>query len=182
MQKKIKKMQNIFKNSIDYHFYLCYNLIKEVVQVDNVLISACLLGVACRYDGQSRPYDLGKLKENFNLIPFCPEIYGGLPTPRFPGEIQGDRVFNIKGEDVTEQYQKGAEEALRLAKLFNVKFAVLKEKSPSCGKGRVYDGTFSKTLTNGDGVTACLLRNSGIEVFGEGELEKIFNNSNEKPL
>ncbi len=149
--------------------------------MDNVLISACLLGVACRYDGQSKPYDLGNLKENFNLIPFCPEIYGGLPTPRPPGEIQGDRVMNVKGEDVTNQYLKGAEEALRLAKLFNVKFALLKEKSPSCGKERIYDGTFSKTLTNGDGVTAGLLKRAGLQVFGESELEKIFTKTKEKP-
>lgn len=141
--------------------------------MDNVLISACLLGNACRYDGGWREYDLKGLKEKFNLIPICPEIYGGLPTPRVPSEIVGEKVINREGIDVTAQYKKGANEALHLARLFNVKYAVLKEKSPSCGKGKVYDGTFSKTLTDGDGITAKLLKENNIQVFGESEIEKL---------
>lgn len=139
--------------------------------MENVLISACLLGIACRYDGGWREYDLKNIKEKFNLIPICPEIYGGLPTPRAPSEISGGRVINRDGVDVTHQYEKGARETLQLARLFSVRYAVLKARSPSCGKGEVYDGTFSKTLTTGDGVTVALLKKNGIEVFTENELD-----------
>lgn len=139
--------------------------------MDNLLISSCLLGLACRYDGGWREYDLKGLEKKFNLIPICPEIYGGLPTPRVPSEIKGDRVINREGVDVTAQYEKGAKEALHLARLFNVKCAVLKAKSPSCGKNVVYDGTFTKTLTEGDGITAKLLKANGIAVFTEEEID-----------
>ena len=139
--------------------------------MDNLLISSCLLGLACRYDGGWREYDLKELEKKFNLIPICPEIYGGLPTPRVPSEIKGDRVINREGVDVTAQYEKGAKEALHLARLFNVKCAVLKAKSPSCGKNTIYDGTFTKTLTEGDGITAKLLKANGIAVFTEEEID-----------
>ena len=138
--------------------------------MENILISACLLGVSCRYDGESRSYDLGDLKEKYNLIPFCPEIYGGLPTPRVPSEIVGEKVLNREGVDVTAQYEKGAREAVYLAKIFNVKYAVLKAKSPSCGKGEIYDGTFTKNLIQGDGVAAKLLKENEVEIFTENEI------------
>ncbi len=140
----------------------------------NVLISACLLGLACRYDGQSKAYSAveGLLKETgIHLIPFCPEQGGGLATPRDPAERQGDAVRTQNGRDVTEQYRRGAAMALELAKTFGCVAAVLKEKSPSCGSGRIYDGTFSRTLTAGDGVTAELLKNYGITVVGESQIE-----------
>ena len=107
-----------------------------------ILVSACLLGCACRYDGQSKPYPLAQ-------------------------------ELAKRGRDVTAEYRRGAEEALRLARLYGCTAAVLKEKSPSCGCGRVYDGTFSGTLTDGDGVTAELLKENGIRVYGESELEKL---------
>ena len=111
---------------------------------------------------------LEQLQKQYHLIPICPEIMGGLPTPRIPAEIQSDRrVLRSDGVDVTENYRKGAEEALRLAELFHCKLALLKEKSPSCGCGRIYDGTFSKTLTHGDGITAALLKENEICVIGE---------------
>ncbi|MBR5535598.1 MAG: DUF523 domain-containing protein [Clostridia bacterium] len=141
--------------------------------MDNLLISACLLGLSCRYDGESRDYDLKDVKEKFNLIPICPEIYGGLPTPRVPSEIRENGVFNREGLDVTAQYEKGAREALHLAKLFDVKYALLKAKSPSCGSGEIYDGSFSGTLTKGDGITARLLKENGIEVFTENNMVKL---------
>ncbi|MFR4440281.1 MAG: DUF523 domain-containing protein, partial [Hungatella sp.] len=100
----------------------------------------------------------------------CPEQLGGMATPRLPAERQGDRVINKAGEDVTEHYQKGAEETLKLAKLYQCSCAILKERSPSCGCGQIYDGTFSRTLTDGDGVTARLLKEHGIVVMGESEL------------
>ena len=140
----------------------------------NILISACLIGCACRYDGKSKPYPaVEQLQKKHTLIPICPEIYGGLPTSRPPSEIVGDSVQNSAGEDVTAAYMRGAAEALRLAKLFGCKVAVLKAKSPSCGKGMVYDGTFSRTLTSGDGVTVALLQKNGITVYTEDEIEAI---------
>lgn len=138
----------------------------------NILVSACLLGVACRYDGKSKPVEaVVKLLDKYNLIPFCPEIYGGLTTPRLPSEIVGDRVLHSNGTDVTAQYKKGAEEALRLAKLYNCKYAILKEKSPSCGKGKIYSGNFDRTLIDGDGITTRLLTENGIKVLGESEID-----------
>lgn len=139
--------------------------------MDNLLISACLLGISCRYDGESREYDLKGLEKKFSLIPVCPEIYGGLPTPRVPSEIAGDTVFNREGKNVTAQYQKGAQETLRLAKLFDAKYALLKAKSPSCGKNRVYDGSFTGTLIEGEGITAKLLKENGLEIFTEDEID-----------
>ncbi len=138
--------------------------------MDNLLISACLLGLSCRYDGEYREYDLKNLREKFNLIPICPEIYGGLPTPRVPSEIQGEKVVNRNGDDVTAQYEKGAQEALKLAKLYNAKYALLKAKSPSCGKNEVYDGSFTATLVSGEGVTAKLLRENELVIFTENEI------------
>ena len=140
----------------------------------NILISACLLGCPTRYDGRSIPCEsVIKLAEKYNLIPICPEIYGGLPTPRIPSERVGDKVMMKDGADVTENYKRGAESALMIAKMMNIDLAILKEKSPSCGVGKIYDGTFSGTLTSGFGVTADLLRNNGIRVIGETEIEKI---------
>ena len=136
-----------------------------------LLVSACLLGVMCRYDGQSRPDEkVLALLKNHVLVPVCPEQLGGLSTPRCPCEIQGDRVMSRDGDDRTAEYEKGALEALRLCRLFSCEAAVLKAKSPSCGLGCVYDGTFSGTLRPGDGVTAGLLKNSGVPVYTEKNL------------
>lgn len=141
----------------------------------NVLISACLLGLACRYDGQSKTYsavEALRKEADIHLIPFCPEQGGGLATPRDPAERQGDAVRTQSGRDVTKQYRRGAAMALELAKTFGCAVAVLKEKSPSCGSGRIYDGTFTRTLTAGDGVTAELLKKHGITVVGESQIER----------
>lgn len=139
-----------------------------------ILVSACLLGCACRYDGKSKPHvGVIALAEKHTLIPFCPEIYGGLSTPRSPSEIVGDRVINSDGEDVTAEYTRGAKEALRIAQLLGCKVSVLKAKSPSCGKGKVYDGSFGGMLRDGDGVTAKLLLENGIEVFTEDEITEL---------
>ena len=139
-----------------------------------ILISACLLGVRCRYDGASKAYpDIEKLAQRHTLVPVCPEQLGGLSTPRPPSERQGDRVVANTGADVTDQYRRGAEETLRLCRLFGCEAAVLKERSPSCGKGSIYDGTFSGTLATGDGVTAELLTAQGVAVFGESQIEEL---------
>ena len=136
-----------------------------------VLVSACLLGVACRYDGQSKAYPLIKeLCRRHEVVPICPEQLGGLPTPRTPAERQGERVVTKTGDDVTQQYRRGAEEAVRLAQTLGCTVAVLKERSPSCGSGQIYDGTFTGTLTAGDGTAARQLRDAGIRVIGESQL------------
>ncbi len=143
---------------------------------ESLLISACLLGVACRYDGASRPLDpaaLAALRERFQLIPVCPETLGGLPTPRPPAERRGDVVRNSAGEDVTAQYTRGAAEARRLAAFFGCRQALLKERSPSCGSGAVYDGSFTGTLRTGDGVAAEALKADGVAVYGESELQAL---------
>ena len=125
-----------------------------------VLISTCLLGVACKYSGgdNARPALLAALQ-------VCPEVYGGLPTPRTPAERIGSRVVTAAGADVTAQYRKGAEIALQLARLTGCRVAVLKANSPSCGHGTIYDGTFSGKKIPGSGVAAELLEQNGIAVY-----------------
>ena len=141
---------------------------------DPLLISACLMGAACRYDGQRKPMEyLGTLMERYHLIPVCPEQLGGLATPRTPAERVGDRVLTADGNDVTAAYAAGAEEVLRLAKLYGCTKALLKERSPSCGHGEIYDGTFSRTVISGSGVAAQLLAENGIAVYGESKWEEL---------
>ena len=140
----------------------------------NILVSACLLGVNCRYDGTG---ELNKeLKSKIgehNLIPICPEQLGGMETPRNPSERVGDRFISVTGEDVTENFTRGAYETLKIAKLYGCSLAILKERSPSCGYGKIYDGTFSGTLTTGNGITAGLLATQGIRVIGESKIKTL---------
>ena len=141
-----------------------------------LLISRCLLGAPCRYDGKSKPLaaeTLQALRARYDLIPVCPEVLGGLATPRTPSERQGDRVVMKTGEDVTAEYRRGAEAALRAAQENRVCAALLKERSPSCGKGEIYDGSFTGTLKEGNGVTAEVLLDHGFAVYGESEIEKL---------
>jgi uncharacterized protein YbbK (DUF523 family) len=114
------------------------------------------------------------LMDKHTLIPVCPEQMGGLATPRPPAECKAGGVFTESGTDVTAQYRRGAEEALHLAKLYGCTHAILKERSPSCGSSGIYDGSFSRTLIPGDGVTAALLRQNGITVLGESEVEQLW--------
>ena len=142
--------------------------------MENVLISACLLGFACKHCGGSNKLSeqqLAALGERFRLIPVCPETAGGLPTPRDPSERLGDRVVSNQGRDVTAQYQKGAETALWLARRYDCKAALLKENSPSCGSGQIYDGSFTGKLIPGDGVAAEELKKEGLIVFGESDTD-----------
>ncbi len=132
------------------------------------LVSACLLGIKCRYDGKSKPNKkVIKLFKSGKLIPVCPEQLGGLPTPREPAEQRGKRVFTKSGKDVTKNFVIGAKDTLKLAKLLNIKEAIFKTKSPSCGCGKIYDGTFTNTLINGNGVTSALLKKNKIKVITE---------------
>lgn len=139
-----------------------------------LLVSACLLGCRCRYDGAAKCHPaLEALAARHTLIPVCPEQLGGLPTPRPPAERRGVRVVTKNEVDVTEQYRRGAEEALLLYQKLGCQAAVLKERSPSCGRGEIYDGTFSDTRISGDGVTAELFAANGIPVYGETQVEKL---------
>lgn len=141
-----------------------------------LLVSACLLGVNCRYNAEPKALPdavLTRLLEKHTVIPVCPEQLGGLTTPREPSERQGARVVMRSGRDVTEAYTRGAQEALRLARQFGCTAALLKERSPSCGRGEIYDGTFTGICTPGDGVTAQLLLENGITVYGESEIEAL---------
>ncbi len=136
-----------------------------------LLISACLLGEPCRFDGKSKlNREVAALREHYRLIPVCPECLGGLPTPRPPSERCGGRVVNRLGEDVTAAFDKGAEAALALARANGCRLAVLKERSPSCGCGQIYDGSFTGTVMDGNGVTAELLLRQGIGVLGESQI------------
>jgi uncharacterized protein YbbK (DUF523 family) len=145
-----------------------------------LLISACLLGVACNHEGRGSPRAVvDELAEHYRLVPVCPEVLGGLPTPRAAAELQGGdgadvvaatgdaRVVNIEGEDVTAAYRRGAEAAVAVAKAVGAERAVLKARSPSCGSSAVYDGSFSRRLVPGRGVTAAALAAAGLEVGSE---------------
>lgn len=135
-----------------------------------ILVSACLAGVNCKYSGgNNENEEIKKLVESGEAILICPEQMGGLTTPRKPAEQFKDKVICEDGTDVTKNFERGAEEALKIAKLAGCKKAVLKSKSPSCGCGKVYDGTFSKTLIDGDGVTAKLLIENGIEIISSDD-------------
>lgn len=138
-----------------------------------IIVSACLVGLNCRYKGDSCLNEqVMKLKANNILIPVCPEQLGGLPTPRNPSERVGDKVLMNDGTDVTAEYTKGAEMALKIAKITDADFAVLKENSPSCGSGIIYDGSFTGCKINGYGVTAELFKKNGIRIFTESDLEE----------
>lgn len=137
----------------------------------NILVSACLLGTPCRYDGQSKPNAaVQALSDRHTLIPVCPEVLGGLPTPRTPSERQGERTVTRDGRDVTAQYTAGARAVLAIARKYGCRYAILKERSPACGNGRIYDGTFTGTLTDGQGVAAAILTENGITVLGESQV------------
>jgi uncharacterized protein YbbK (DUF523 family) len=137
-----------------------------------ILCSACLLGIKCRYDGKSKPNKkIIELSKKTLLIPICPEQLGGLTTPRELAEQKGNKVFTKSGKDVTENFLKGAKEALKVVRLFDVKEAVLKQRSPSCGCGQIHDGTFSNIIIKGDGVTAALLKRNRIKVISDEDFK-----------
>lgn len=136
-----------------------------------IIVSACLAGIFCRYNGEVEPFEsVVELVRQGKAIPFCPEAMGGLPTPRPPCEIVDGRVINNEGVDQTEEFHRGAEEGLRLAQLVDSTEAILKARSPSCGSGTIYDGTFAGTRIPGNGVFADLLLENGITVRSEEDL------------
>lgn len=136
-----------------------------------ILISACLLGLRCRYNAEPVTNErVLALAKTHTLIPVCPEQLGGLSTPRPPAERLGERVVSNDGTDVTNAFVRGAEEALLMARILGCKTAILKARSPSCGHGRIYDGSFTGALIPGSGITAELLAKNGIRVYTEDEL------------
>lgn len=139
-----------------------------------ILVSACLLGVKCRYDGKEKLNEaVAALAKTHELVPFCPEIYGGLPTPRDPAEIRGERVYTCNGRDVTAEYEKGAEMALKVAQMLKCDCALLQDRSPSCGIGTVHNGLFDGGLVDGDGKTAELMRRHGIRLVRASQVSEI---------
>jgi uncharacterized protein YbbK (DUF523 family) len=159
--------------------------------MEKILISACLVGEKCKYDGTDNPFPFAeKLAKKYELVPFCPEVAGGLPTPREPAEIVKSSVMTISGKDVTNQFNAGAEAALKACKFFGIRIAILKENSPSCGPRHIDDGHFTHTHIEGLGVTARLLIANGIKVYSEldsldfllGESEEVKQQRLEKNL
>lgn len=143
----------------------------------NILISACLLGINCKYNGSNNNIpDIIKQMENVTLISICPEQLGGLTTPRPPAEINEEaRILSKEGNDVTKQFLFGAEETLKIAMMYNCEYAILKERSPSCGSNQVYDGSFTGKVKPGEGITASLLKRNGIKVYSEENFEGLVN-------
>ena len=143
---------------------------KPAARVPLYLVSACLAGRACRYDGTACPVpELKRLVEAGLALTVCPEELGGLPTPRPPVEIRQGRAMDRNGRDVTAQFEQGAEAVVALARARNIRRAILKERSPSCGCGLIYDGTFSRCFVAGDGITVAKLRRAGVIVRGESD-------------
>ncbi|MDT8285835.1 MAG: DUF523 domain-containing protein [Elusimicrobiales bacterium] len=140
-----------------------------------LLVSACLLGVKCRYDGGEQYHPaIIELMERYTLVAVCPEVLGDMPTPRTPAEMRGARVVSADGEDRTEKFRLGAERALKAARRVGAGKALLKSRSPSCGNDGVYDGTFSGKLAPGRGVAAALLEENGVKVFSELDIAGLY--------
>lgn len=143
-----------------------------------ILISACLLGTCCRYDGTGTKLEgINTLSSQHTLVSVCPEQLGGLPTPRPPAEIKDGKALTAEGTDVTCQFQKGALETIKLAELYECDCAILKSKSPSCGCGFIYDGSFTRHLIEGDGFTASLLKKKGIPIMNEKNYKSLLKAS-----
>lgn len=143
--------------------------------MEKILISACLIGDKCRYDGHTNyTPKFVQLLDKYELIPFCPEVEGGLKTPRNPSEIQKDgKVVMNNGKDVTRNYKTGADKALDICLGLGIKVAILKDRSPSCGSKKIHDGTFSGNVIDGEGITTQLLRRKGIKVISEEEIDAL---------
>ncbi len=144
-----------------------------------IMVSACLLGDNVKYDGtNNKNDDLIKFLEDYEIIKVCPEVFGGLSIPRIPSEIRNNKVINKEFKDVTNEFILGANKALKIAKENDIKVAILKDGSPSCGSINIYDGTFTHTKINGDGITAKLLKENNITVLNENNYKDYFNGGN----
>lgn len=142
--------------------------------MEKILISACLVGDKVRYDGHSNYNPLIKeLLEKYELVPFCCEVEGGLATPRKPSERKGDKVINIDGKDVTRYFEEGAHKALMIVDYLNIKIAVLKDGSPSCGVTEIHDGNFLNKKIPGKGILTELLESKGVKVYSESQIQEL---------
>lgn len=147
-----------------------------------ILVSACLLGESCRYDGNSKPNEEVKaLNERYDLVPFCPEVEGGLPTPREPSELRNGKAIHKNGEDVTSFYRLGAEKAYNLCRYLGIEVAILKEGSPSCGVHQIHNGRFDGKMVSGMGIAASYLKAHGIRVYGEDQIALFLAEEEPKP-
>lgn len=137
------------------------------------IVSACLAGIKCRYNGNSFSIpEVIAMVERGEAIPICPEVLANMPIPRPAAELRDERIVSNQGDDLTNVYWTGAQAALQIALLAGCKQAILKAKSPTCGSGRIYDGTFSGRLVDGDGIFAKLLKDKGIKVYTEEEFKE----------
>ena len=144
--------------------------------MERILISACLVGDNVKYDGGNNKNPLiSKLLGKYELVPFCPEVEGGLPIPRHPCEQRGEQVVNDLDEDKTDEFNRGADLALNICLYLKITKAILKERSPSCGVHEIYDGSFSHKVSPGMGVTAALLKRKGITIYSEDEIPELLN-------
>ncbi|WP_297634133.1 DUF523 domain-containing protein [uncultured Clostridium sp.] len=140
-----------------------------------ILVSACLLGVDCKYNGKNNlNLEVLELLKGKEYTPVCPEQLGGLMTPRKPAEIREGKVINNEGVDVTQEFEKGARETLKIKEIFNAEFAILKEGSPSCGSGKIYNGKFEGKKIEGKGITVRLLEENGVKVCSEENFKELF--------
>lgn len=141
--------------------------------MEKILISACLVGDKTRYDGKGKRHPLiNELLEHFELVPFCPEMEGGLSCPRSRSEIKNNSVITEDGRDVTRQFDLGAERAYNICLYLGIRYAILTDNSPSCGSTHIYDGSFKQRLINGEGVTARYLKEKGIRIIPDTKIEE----------
>ena len=173
------------KNSLHLNFYQSIIFLVKKCEfcilpaMEMLLISACLMGHPVRYDGRSLPLEprlLAQLEEHFTLVPFCPEVEGGLSTPRPPAEIRNGKVVTCNGDDVTPAFTRGAQLTLEKMREKNIHLALLKEKSPSCGVGQIYNGFFEGKTIKGQGITAERLKKQGIQLYSELEIPRLLQN------
>lgn len=144
--------------------------------METILVSACLLGENCKYNGGNN-YDakIEQLKELYDIVPICPEVFGGLPTPRIPSEIKNGNIINKAGKDVTYEFNKGAHKVINIVNFCHVKKALLMDRSPSCGVTKIYNGKFNGTLIDGMGYTAQLLKSKGVELYTLDTIDELIN-------
>ena len=143
---------------------------------EKILISACLAGINCKFNGENNLLDreiLDEISKKYHLLFVCPEVFGGLSTPREPAEMKDGLVLTKTAKDVSENFINGAKICLKIAKLNGCKKAILKARSPRCGSGQIYDGSFTKRLILGDGVAAKLLKENEILVFSEDKIGQL---------
>lgn len=152
--------------------FFCYNFIGDSMNKEKIIVSACLLGKNCKYNGGNNfNENVNEFLKNKEVIAVCPEVMGGMSIPRLKSEIKGNNVINENSEDVSECFFKGAIKAFEIALENDVKIAILKEKSPSCGSKKIYDGNFNGTVISGSGIFAKMLINRGIKVLSEEDFK-----------